>query len=98
MACEGRALPQGKCLTGILETDGGWLLGSFGDKLNGNMDKFIPEGTVRHRRNGDICVESRLADSQNPRIWKRPPRSSGAIFSCGTAENFSTFWSVSYSS
>lgn len=34
MACEGRALPREKHLTGILETDGGWVLGSFGDKLN----------------------------------------------------------------
>lgn len=32
-ACEGHALPQ-ENLTGILETGGGWVLGSFGDKLN----------------------------------------------------------------
>lgn len=34
MACEGRAWPQGRYLTGILETDGGWVPASFGDKLN----------------------------------------------------------------
>lgn len=76
MACEGRALSQEKYLMGILETDGGWVLGSAGDKLNergpggdlaGNMDKFILEETVRQGRNGAICVESRLADSQSPR-------------------------------
>lgn len=74
MACEGPALPREKYLAGILETDGGWVLGSFRDKRNergaggdlaGNTDKFILKETVRHRRNGAICVESRLADSQN---------------------------------
>lgn len=48
------------------------MLGCFGDKLNergdlaGNMDKFTLEGTVGHRRNGAIYVESRLVDWQNP--------------------------------